>query len=104
MGNYRTLLAWQVGMELVDAIYAAVALFPKAEKYRLGQQMTSAAVSIPSNIAEGKGRKSAREECQFLRHARGSVYELQTQIQIAAHQTFITAEEAVKLTALANRV
>lgn len=90
-------------MELVDAIYVALREFPKSELYGLGQQMRSAAVSIPSNIAESRGRFHVKEEQQLLRHARGSNYELQTQIEIACRQSFFKPEGAVALTALAER-
>jgi four helix bundle protein len=102
MGTFRNLVAWQVAMELVDAVYLAVRSFPKSELFGLGQQMRSAAVSIPSNIAESRGRFSRAEEHQFLRHARGSTYELHTQIEIAMRQEFIDAPTAANLTKLAD--
>ena len=102
MGTFRNLVAWQVAMELVDAVYVAVRTFPKSEVFGLGQQMRSAANSIPSNIAESRGRFSRGEEHQFLRHARGSTYELQTQIEIAVRQKFIDGPTAAQLTKLAD--
>lgn len=104
MGNFRNLTAWRVAMELVDQVFIVVRSFPKSELYGLGQQMRSAAVSIPSNIAESRGRFSPRQERQFLGHARGSTYELQTQIEIAVRQQFMDREAAEKLAGLANRV
>ena len=104
MGKFRNLTAWRVAMELVDQVYIAVRSFPKSEVYGLSQQMRSAAVSIPSNIAESRGRFSPREEQQFLRHARGSAYELQTQIEIAVRQRLIDGKTAEELANLANRV
>jgi four helix bundle protein len=104
MGTFRNLLAWQVAMDLVDAVYIAVRTFPKSELYGLSQQMRSSAVSIPSNIAESRGRFTPGEEHQFLRHARGSTCELQTQIEIAARQGLIEIETAAELTKLADRV
>ena len=91
-------------MELVDQVYVAVRSFPKSELFGLSQQMRAAAVSIPSNLAEGSGRYSIREEKQFARHARGSTYELQTQIEIAVRQGFIAPEDAVHLQNKAKKV
>jgi four helix bundle protein len=103
MGTFRNLIAWRVAMDLVDQVYIAVRSFPKSELYGLSQQMRSAAVSIPSNLAESRGRYSHREEQQFLRHARGSTYELQTQIEIAVRQGLLDEKTGEKLTKLADR-
>ena len=89
-------------MELVDAVYIAVRDFPKSELYGLSQQMRSAAISIPSNIAESRGRFSQGEERQFLRHARGSTYELRTQIEIAERQQLMNSEVAAQLIRLTD--
>ena len=104
MGNYRNLRAWQQGMELVDQVYVVIRSFPKSEMFGLSQQMRAAAISIPSNLAEGSGRYSIPEEKQFARHARGSTYELQTQIEIAARQGFITSDDAMNLQQKAGKV
>lgn len=104
MGTYRNLIAWQKAMDLVDAVYCAVRTFPQAELYCLSQQMRTAAVSIPSNLAEGRGRHTFGEERQFLRQARGSTYELQTQIEIAARQRFVTPADAESLMRRADEV
>lgn len=76
-------MAWQKAIELVTAIYKATAKFPKDETYGLSQQMRRAAVSIPSNIAEGQHRKNIKEFLQFLRISYGSGAELETQLVIA---------------------
>ncbi|MGA9355232.1 MAG: four helix bundle protein [Terriglobales bacterium] len=89
MDNYRDLIAWQKGKDLALAIYACTREFPKSEVYGLASQMRRAAVSVPSNIAEGKGRYSSREFVQFLLHARGSLLELETQILIAHELAYI---------------
>ena len=102
MGTFRNLVAWQVAMDLVDAVFIAVRAFPKTEVYGLSQQMRSAAVSIPSNIAESRGRFTRGEEHQFLRHARGSTYELRTQIEIAARQQFLDSAVADRLIELTD--
>ena len=94
MTTYRDLLAWQQGIDLVDEIYAAVAKFPKFETYGLAGQMRESSVSVPCNIAEGHGRYSFRDFRRCLREARGSAYELETQIIIASRQRYITNEEA----------
>jgi len=91
-------------MELVDEVYMAVKTLPKSELYGLSQQMRTAAVSIPSNIAESRGRRGFREEQQFVRHARGSTYELQTQIEIAIRQGFLEPTVGADLAKLADRV
>jgi four helix bundle protein len=77
---------------------------PKQEIYGLTSQMRRAAVSVPSNIAEGKGRFSRKELLQFLFHARGSLLELQTQITIGRELGFLAAAEGEKLTDLASEV
>ena len=79
--HYKDLIAWQ--KEMVATLYDATEAFPKRETYSLTDQMRRAAVSIPSNIAEGQGRLNTREFRQFLGIARGSTCELQTQLDIA---------------------
>jgi four helix bundle protein len=104
MGNYRNLAAWQRAMDLCDEVYVAVRQFPKQELFVLSQQMRSAALSIPSLIAEGQGRYTIPDQRHFTREARGSVYELQTQIEVAVRQKFITAEDGAKLMKTAGEV
>jgi four helix bundle protein len=82
-GTYRNLKAWQSAMKLVSTIYRDSERFPSNKKYGLTSQIRRAAVSVASNIAEGKGRSSDRELVQFLNHARGSLFEIETQISIA---------------------
>jgi four helix bundle protein len=81
--NYRDLIAWQKTKTLALNVYHRTRRFPKDEIYGLSSQMRRAAVSVPSNIAEGKGRYSQKEFVQFLYHARGSLLELETQLSIA---------------------
>ena len=78
--SYRDLVAWNKAMELVTEIYRVTKQFPKEELFGLMSQLRRAAVSIPSNIAEGKGRLSKGEFRQFLGNARGSLAEVETQI------------------------
>jgi four helix bundle protein len=81
--SYRDLIAWQKAKDLALDFCACTREFPKAEIYGLTSQMRRAAISVPSNIAEGKGRYSQKEFAQFLHHARGSLLELETQFEIA---------------------
>jgi len=80
---FQDLRVWQNAMELAVEVYRQTSRLPREEIYSLTQQMRRAAVSVPSNIAEGKGRRSRKEFQQFLFHARGSLLELQTQVMIA---------------------
>jgi four helix bundle protein len=80
---YRDLIAWRKATQLALEIYRSTQAFPRAEIYGLTSQMRRAAVSIPSNIAEGKGRHSRKEFVQFLFRARGSLLEVETQLYIA---------------------
>ncbi len=82
--SFRDLRVWQQAMNLAIAVYRGTDGFPKHELYALAQQMRRAAVSIASNVAEGKGRNSDKEFRQFLFHSRGSLLELETQILIAS--------------------
>jgi four helix bundle protein len=82
--NYRDLKAWRLAVELALTVYRATKNFLREETYGLSSQMRRSAVSIASNIAEGKGRFSQRELLQFLFRARGSLLELETQITIAS--------------------
>ena len=86
--SYRDLIAWNKAMELVTEIYRVTHNFPKEELFGLMSQLRRAAVSIPSNIAEGKGRLSKGEFRQFLGNARGSLAELETQILIAQNLNY----------------
>lgn len=91
--SYKDLVAWQKAMELVTATYRASAKFPKDELFGLTSQLRRAAVSVPSNIAEGQGRLSEREFRYFLGQSRGSLMEVETQVQIAENLGYLQAEE-----------
>lgn len=80
---FQDLLVWQRAMEMTISIYQATQTFPSEEKFGLVSQMRRAAVSVASNIAEGRGRVSQGEFRQFLGHAQGSNYEVQTQLLVA---------------------
>jgi len=81
--SFRDLVVWQKSIQLATLIYRLTQDFPREELYRLSSQMTRAAVSIASNIAEGQGRLTTGEFRQFLGMARGSGFELQTQLEVA---------------------
>ena len=83
MRNYQSLDAWKSAMELVKNAYLITKVYPKEELYALTSQTKRAAVSIPSNIAEGLGRQYKKDTIQFLHIARGSIYELETLLNIA---------------------
>ena len=102
--SFRDLRVWQEAMKLTAAIYKATVNFPKHELYGLSQQMRRAAVSVPRNIAEGKGHYSDREFLHFLFHARGSLQEVQTQIAIAKELQYLSGEQAKSLEGMAERV
>jgi four helix bundle protein len=91
---YKDLVAWQKAMDLVTEIYRVTRKFPKDELFGLTSQIRRAAVSIPSNIAEGQGHLSKGDFRRFLGHARGSLSELETQILIAQNLNYLTKDEA----------
>lgn len=91
MGGYRDLVVWQKAMELVTELYRATANFPNHELYGLTDQIRRAAVSVPSNLAEGHGRMSRREVRQLIGQARGSLLEVETQLEIARNLGYLSA-------------
>ena len=90
--SYRDLLIWQKGIALVKDIYEITKKFPKYERFILINQILRAAISIPSNIAEGQARQYSKEFRQFLYMALGSLAELDTQLTIAVELKYITDE------------
>jgi four helix bundle protein len=102
--HLRDLLAWQKSMVLTKEVYRQTANMPKTEMFGLQSQMRRAAVSIPSNIAEGHGRLSDQLLRVFLAQARGSLYELETRIQLCHDLDFIQAGAAKKLIGSCNEV
>ena len=95
--SYRDLRVWQRAMELVFGVYDVTRSFPKDELYGLVSQMRRAAVSVPSNIAEGKGRLTDRDRAHFYSQARGSLLELETQILIAQRLEYVFEARAKSL-------
>jgi len=88
--SHRDLIVWQKAMDLVVVVYRACKNYSKDETYELISQTRRAAVSIPANIAEGQGRRLAKEFQQFLANARGSLLELDTQLELALRLEYIT--------------
>src|SRR3954453_12198299 len=91
--NYKDLVVWQKGITLAKEIYRLTARFPSEEKFGLVAQMRRAAVSIPSNIAEGQARHTTGEFIQFISHAEGSTAELETQLILSVELEFVVKEQ-----------
>ena len=102
--SFRDLVAWQKGMALVTEIYRATDEFPAREIYGLTNQLRRAGVSVPSNIAEGKGRLSKKEFVQFLAKARGSLCEVQTQLEISSNLGYLSRDTFAALDDQAREV
>ncbi len=102
--SFRDLRVWQEAMKLAADIYRSTETLPRHELYGLSQQIRRAAVSVPSNIAEGKGHHSDKEFAHFLFHARGSLLEVQTQLLIAEELQYLSREETQRLLAGAEGV
>jgi four helix bundle protein len=95
--HYKDLVAWQKSMELVSALYDATEALPRREIYSLADRVRRAAVSVPSNIAEGQAHHSEKDFGRFLRHSRGSLAELETQIIIAQRRDYLSASQSSDL-------
>jgi four helix bundle protein len=91
--QFERLVAWQKAKELVIAIYQLVKNFPQYEQFALCSQLRRAAISVPSNIAEGAGRISVKEKIHFLEISYGSLMEAYCQLQIAAELCYISADD-----------
>lgn len=91
--NFRKLDIWIDGVDLADKVYSMTSSFPTEERFGLSSQMQRAVVSIPSNIAEGSAKDSDKDFCRFLGISLGSLYELETQLEIAHRRSYM--EEAV---------
>jgi four helix bundle protein len=94
VSSYRDLILWQKSVALVTDVYGLTRTFPKDEVYGLTSQIRRAGVSIPANIAEGQGRLSTGEFKQFLGHARGSMFELESHTLIARNLNYLSEESA----------
>ena len=102
-GNHTELEVWSISMELAEAIYRTTIKFPTTERFGLSSQMRRAAVSIASNIAEGRGRRSTRDFKRFLDIAYGSLLELETQLTLSKRLGYLSAENSQRTDELASR-
>jgi four helix bundle protein len=97
MGDFKSLIVWQKSVALVTDIYQMTESFPKNEAFGLTSQIRRAAVSIPSNIAEGHSRRSTLDYIQFLKISRGSLAELETQLLISKNLNFISENNFLEI-------
>ncbi|MBI3305240.1 four helix bundle protein [Candidatus Parcubacteria bacterium] len=95
--QFEKLTVWQRGMELVEQVYRVTRVFPKDEQFGLTAQLRRAAVSVPLNIAEGKGRYHTKTFIQFLYQARGSLYEVMTLVKVSLKLAYLTEPDATVL-------
>ena len=104
MKNYRDLIVWQKSVHFVTVIYQITKTFPKDEVFGLVSQMRRCAVSIPSNMAEGYGRRSTNDYLRFLQIAMGSVYELQTQLEISKNLKYLSPSRLEEVYELSREI
>lgn len=102
--SYKDLIVWQKGMDLAELVYQFTAKYPKEESYSLTNQMRRAAVSIVSNIAEGKGRESKQEYLHFLAISQGSLTELETQILLSIRLRYLSETDAQTQLSLCDEI
>jgi len=95
--DYRELIVWQKAMDLVEMVYRVTGKFPNSELYGLTSQLRRAAVSVPSNIAEGQGRSTTRDFLHFLSIANGSLKEVETQVLISQRSGYIDQQQTSQL-------
>jgi len=91
--RFKRLEVWKDSMILVKKVYSVTSSFPESERFGLSSQLQRAIVSVASNIAEGSGRGTKRDFINFLNHARGSIYEVMTQLEIAASLRYTSREK-----------
>ena len=96
ISDYRELDVWKMSMSLCEKVYNLIRFFPADERFALCDQLRRAVVSIPSNIAEGNGRDSKSEYARFLSIARGSLFEVQTQLELAERLNYMIVPEETK--------
>jgi four helix bundle protein len=102
--DVRDLIVWQRSMELAEAVYRCTRELPDSERFDLSRQLRRAAISVPSNIAEGYARRSPREYSRFLAVADGSVREIDTQLRLAVRLRLLTPEHAAAALRLSDEV
>ena len=100
MKDYKDLISWQKSMVLATDVYQLTKQFPKEETYGLVSQIRRAAVSVASNIAEGYGRESTLEYIRFLKIARGSLYETETQLYLSQGLQYVTQNDIAPILSL----
>ena len=104
MNDYKDLISWQKSMQLATEIYRLTSRLPKEETYGLMSQLRRAVVSISSNIAEGYGRESSLEYARFLKIARGSLYETETQLHLCQMLQFLNQEDTAPALSLCGEI
>ncbi len=104
MKTFRDLLVWQKSMSFVTEIYKISKLFPKEETFGLTSQLRRSAVSIPSNISEGYGREGVKDYLRFLNIAIASLFELQTQVEIAFNLEYINKDKFDEMYELSREI
>jgi four helix bundle protein len=102
--SYQDLILWQKAMDLAELIYKSTSGFPKEEIYGITFQMRRSAISIPSNIAEGRSRNTKGEFLQFLGISKGSLSELETQVLLSVRLNYLTVEQSEKILSLSSEV
>lgn len=104
MKSYRDLIVWQKSMTWVTLVYSLSSSITESEKFGLTSQIRRSSVSIPSNIAEGYGRNYKKDYSRFLQIARGSLFECQTQIEIAINLNFISIDDCKEINELSIEI
>ena|SRR5438876_1224349 len=102
--NYRDLVVWQKAMDLAKQCYQATRTFPSEERFGLTSQIRRAAVSVPSNIAEGHGRSHTKEYLNHISMAKGSLCELETQLELSHRVGYMSEEVLEPLMALSDEI
>ena len=102
--DYKDLFVWKRGMELVQTVYRVARQLPKDEIFALSSQIRRASISIPSNIAEGYGRSSPADYKRFLSIARGSAYEVETQLLLCVSLNYVSQAEVETAIKLVNEI
>ncbi len=102
--HYKELIVWQKSMDLVESVYSLTRSLPSDERYALTDQIRRAAVSIPSNIAEGHGRQTDKEYKQYLSIAKGSVSEVETQLMICVRLNYLTEQQTESVLVLCDEI
>lgn len=90
MKDFKRLMIWQLGMDIVDKVYDLLPLLPKEEKFGLATQMTRSAISVPANIAEGSAKRSTKEYCRFIEIALASAFELETHALVVQRRKWVS--------------